>query len=585
MLRQPIMVFMGNVDAGKTQLLDQIRNTAIVAKESGGITQAIGASIIPLSTIKKICGKLLGEKVGITIPGLLTIDTPGHAAFTNIRRRGGNLADIAVLVIDINEGVKPQTEECIEILKQYKTPFVIALNKIDLINGWNSSKEILVENIEKQSPTVIGEFEKKVYEIIEKLKELGLNPERFDRVGDYTKQIAVVPTSATTGEGIPELLMVIMGLSQKFLKDKLEVDKKGGAKGTIIEIKVEKGLGKTINAVIYDGVLKQGDDILIGAVGEPIETKVKALFEPVALAEMRDKKAKFTKVKEVTAAIGVKILANDINDAVAGMPLITVKKDNVEKLKKEIKKEIEEVILDIDKNGIVVKADSLGSLEALVKLLKEEGISVKTGLIGVITKKDLIDAEGNYEKNPLLSCVMGFNVDVAKDVVKSKKVKVITSDIIYRLIEDFKKWQDAERKKIEAKELDYLTKPCKVQVMKGYVFRQSNPAIVGCDILFGTLKIGTPLMKKDGVKLTEVKAMQLNKENISEAEKGKQVAASLIDVTVGRQINEGDELISAVPEKDFRKLKEFKKYLSEEDKELLREIAAIMRKENPVWGV
>ncbi len=582
MLRQPIMVFMGNVDAGKTQLLDQIRNTAIVSKESGGITQAIGASIIPLNTIKKICGDLLSKSLELTIPGLLTIDTPGHAAFTNIRKRGGNLADIAVLVIDINEGVKPQTEECIEILKQYKTPFVISMNKVDLISGWKSDKGLLIENIGKQSQKVVGEFEKKFYEVVGKLSELGLNVERFDRVEDYTKQIAVVPSSATTGEGVPELLMVVMGLSQKFLQDKLELDMESGAKGTIIEVKIERGLGVTLNAVIYDGCLKHGDTIVLGAVGEPIVTKVKALFEPVALAEMRDKKAKFSKVKSVNAAIGVKISANDIDNAIAGMPLRSCSVKEVDSVVKDVKKEVEEVIIDTDKDGIVVKADSLGSLEAVVKLLKENEVNVKRASIGEITKKDLVDAESNIEKNPLQACVLGFNVN---GDVKSDKVKVISSDIIYKLIDDLKEWQDKVRKSIEAKELDTLVKPCKAEVMKGYVFRQNNPAIVGCDVLFGVLKIGMPLMKKDGVKITEVKGMQHNKENVSEAEKGKQVATSLPGVTVGRQINGGDILYSAVPEADFKKLKKFKKYLSEEDKEILREIAVIMRKDNPVWGV
>src|SRR3989338_9048939 len=135
MLRQPIIAILGNVDSGKTQLLDTIRNTAIVESEPGRITQSIGCSIIPIESIKKICGNMLENlKLEIKIPGFLIIDTPGHAAFTSLRKRGGNLADMAILVVDVNDGIKVQTIECIGILRQYKTPFVIALNKIDLIS-------------------------------------------------------------------------------------------------------------------------------------------------------------------------------------------------------------------------------------------------------------------------------------------------------------------------------------------------------------------------------------------------------------------------------------------------------------------
>ena len=288
MLRQPIITVMGNVDSGKTQLLDTIRNTSIVGSEPGRITQCIGCSLIPISAVKKICGDLLEKhQLAIKIPGFVIIDTPGHAAFTNLRKRGGNLADIAVLVVDINEGVKPQTEECISILKQYKTPFVVALNKIDLLHGWNSISKIgLLESIQKQSDSVMLLLEKKLYEAVGKLSELGFNSERFDRVEDYTKQVAIIPLSAKTGEGIAELFMVVTGLSQKFLESSLRIDVNGSAKGTVLEVKEEKGLGMTVDVIIYDGSIKCNDTIVVGSLAEPIITKIKALFEPAPLAEI-----------------------------------------------------------------------------------------------------------------------------------------------------------------------------------------------------------------------------------------------------------------------------------------------------------
>ncbi len=586
MLRQLIITVMGNVDAGKTQLLDTIRNTAIVESEPGKITQSIGCSLISADTIKKICGDLLEKhKFQINIPGFVIIDTPGHAAFTNLRKRGGNLADIAILVIDANEGIKPQTMECIEILKQYKTPFVVALNKIDLLPGWRSNmKTGLLDSIKSQNENTMLLVEKRLYEIVGKLSELGFNAERFDRVEDYTKQIAIIPVSAKTSEGIAELFMVITGLSQKFLEESLKVDTKGYAKGTILEVKEEKGLGTTIDVIIYDGSLKRNDTIVIGSLDEPVVTKVKALFEPVPLAEMRDKKAKFRDVKEVTAATGVKISAPELGKAVAGMPLRSCLPAEVQKVKDDIKKEVEEVVIETDKQGIVIKADSLGSLEALIKILREKGIEVKKASIGNISKKDVSDAEANYGKGPLQSVVLGFNVDLMPEV-KAGNAKVLTSNIIYKLIEDFERWQEEERKRFESESTESLYRPCKIQLMKGYVFRQNNPAIAGFEVLAGTLNVGTPLMKKDGIVITEVKSIQQEQENIEKAEKGKQVAVSLPNITIGRQLHEGEILYSAIPEEHFKKFKEFKKNLAHEEIGILKEIAEIMRKQNPMWGI
>ena len=584
-IRQPIITFVGHIDHGKTSLQDYIRHSSTAKSEAGLITQHIGSSNIPIETIKKLCGNLLNTlKLKLTIPGLLFIDTPGHAAFTNLRRRGGNLADIAVLVISITEGIMPQTLECIDILKQYKTPFIIALNKIDLLSGWQSKSASLLQSINSQSENIQKILDTKLYELVGKLSELGFNSERFDRVEDYTKQIAIIPASAKTGEGIPELLMVLTGLAQKFMEQKLNVNMEGNAKGTVLEIKEEKGIGKTIDAIIYDGALKQNDTIVIGTLNEPIATKVKALLEPIPLADMKDKKTKFVSVKKVSASSGVKISAPDIENVVAGMPLRSCSQNEVEKVKEEIKKEVEEVIIETDAQGIVIKADSLGSLEAMLKLLKEKNIQVKKASIGDISKKDISDASTSYEKDPLHSAILGFNVQLMPDV-SVKNVKVITNNVIYKLIEDFEKYQENEKKRIEGKEIEFLVRPCKIQIMKGYVFRQNNPAVVGVDVLAGNLKIATPLMKKDGKAITEVKSMQHDQENVETAERGKQVAVSLPKVTVGRQINENGILYSAIPEEDFRKLKGLKKHLSEEEKQILKEIAEIMREKNPMWGI
>ncbi|MFH2020907.1 MAG: translation initiation factor IF-2 [archaeon] len=582
-LRQSIICVLGHVDHGKTKLLDKIRGSATQIGEAGGITQAIGASIIPLDTVKKICGSLLSDKTKFSIPGLLFIDTPGHAAFTTLRKRGGSIADIAILVVDINEGFRPQTMESIEILKGSKTPFIIAANKIDLIPGYRQKEKMLLKNLDLQDPFVVEKIETKLYEIVGKLSEMGINSERFDRVEDYTKQIAIVPVSAITGDGIPELLMVLIGLAQRYLETSLKFHVKGNAKGTILEVKETQGLGKTLDVIIYDGILHKNDKIIIGGLEKPIETKVKALLCPLPLKEMRDKKTKFLAVNEVTAATGVKISAPDIDDVIAGMPLQSFA-DDKEKVIAEVQKEVSEVLVETEEEGIIIKADTLGSLEALTFLLKEKGLPVRKASIGKITKKDMSEAESSYEKDPLFSVILGFNVEREPDVSGSEKVKIITSQIIYTIIDELEAWQEQQKKMMEARELDELVRPCKLEFMKNYVFRQSNPAIIGCDILEGKISAGDRLMKS-GKPLCTIKGIQHEKENISSVTKGKQVALSLDGVTVGRQIDEGDILYSFIPENDFRKMKKLAKYLSKGEIEVLKTIAEMMRKESPVWGI
>jgi len=587
MIRKPLITIFGHVDHGKTRLLDTIRNTTVVDREAGAITQAIGASIVPKESIQRICGALL-EKLGLKliIPGLLFIDTPGHEAFTHLRKRGGNLADIAILVVDIHEGLMPQSIEAIEILKKSKTPFIVALNKIDLIRGWQQIEGTLLEQIQKQNPDTVKQIETKMYCVVEQLFAHGFESDRFDRVSDYTKQIAVVPVSAKKGIGIAELLMVLTGLVQKYLAKKLEVEVKGPAKGTILEVKEEKGLGKTLDVILYDGTLDVGDTIVIGTLGEPLVTTVKALFVPEPLKEMRDVKGKFISVKTVTAATGVKIAASDIETVIAGMPLHEATNETLEKVKKDIQKEINEVVIETDAEGIVIKADAIGSLEAMLMLLRQKNIKIKRATIGPISKKDIMDAEASHEKNPAQAVILGFNVVVDKDAAETEThVKIFQSAVIYQLLEEFEIWFSKKEKEAESAGLEKLNRPCKFQIMPNHIFRMNNPAVVGVDILAGTLRTNARLMNKDGHHLTIVKSMELEKKSVKEVHQGTQLAISLPNITIGRQVREGDILYTFHAESEFIALKKFKKFLTSGEILTMKEIAEIMRKENPTWGL
>jgi translation initiation factor 5B len=593
-LRSPIVSVLGHVDHGKSSILDTIRESNIVSKEAGAITQAIGASIVPLDVIKSRCGSVMGQfKMNFDIPGLLFIDTPGHAAFTSLRKRGGALADIAILVVDIIEGFKPQTFEAVDILRASKTPFIIAANKIDLISGFDARpfEESCALNyvLDRQGENTKQILDEKIYSLIGQFFErFQMEAERYDRIDDYTKQVAIIPCSAKTKIGMAELLVLITGLAQKFLEESLRINVSGPAKGTILEVKDTEGLGKTVDVIIYDGTLNVNDTIVIGSIGEPIVTKVRALLQPAALHEMRDKKSQFISIREAVAATGVRISAPGLEGAVAGMPLVECEDDQkkIDEAKNKIRSEIEEVLIDTDKKGIIIKADSLGSVEAVLKLFGEKNIKIRKASIGEISKKDILDAESNYEGDPLLSAVIAFNVSLGKTAAEvPKKVKVITGDIIYKLLDDYIVWTDEKKKSLEAEQLDLLMRPCKVEILQNCIFRQSNPAIVGVYVMAGTLKVGTQLMKNDGRGLAAVKSIQSELESMSFLEQGKQAAISLPGVVCGRHINETDILYSAIPEEDFRRLKKLRKYLSDAEVQVMKDIAEIMRKQNVVWGV
>jgi len=289
-IRQPIIAVLGHVDHGKTTMLDKIRNTRVAEKEAGGITQHIGATEVPIEVVKQLAGSLLSLWKGeIRLPGLLFIDTPGHEAFTSLRARGGSLADLAILVVDINEGFQPQTIESIEILRKYRTPFVVAANKIDRIKGWKIvENEPFLVNIKKQDQRAVQELETKLWELIGKFYEVGFQANRFDRVQDFRRELAIIPVSAKYGIGLPELLVLIAGLAQKYLEEKLKIEVEGPARGTILEVREEIGFGTTIDVIIYDGTLRKDDIIVVGGKDKAIVTKIRALLKPKPLDEIRD---------------------------------------------------------------------------------------------------------------------------------------------------------------------------------------------------------------------------------------------------------------------------------------------------------
>ncbi len=590
-IRSPIVSVLGHVDHGKSSILDAVRSSNILKTEAGAITQAIGASIVPLDIIKKKCGSLLNSlKMDFTIPGLLFIDTPGHAAFTSLRKRGGALADIAIVAIDINEGFKPQTIEAIEILRSSKTPFVIAANKLDLVPRYNlpaDRNSSLLQSISSQEEDVLTVIETRMYNLVGQLhQKFQIEADRFDRV-DFSKQVAIVPCSAKTGFGIAELMMVVTGLAQRFLENNLHINVEGSAKATILEVKEEKGFGKTIELILYNGSLKVNDTIVIGSLNEPIVTKIRALLQPLPLQEMRDKKSKFKQEKQVFAATGVKISAPNLDNVTSGMPVISCenKPESIEIAKEEVQKEINEVMIETDGVGIVLKADNLGSLEAMIHILQNKEVMIKKATIGNISKKDIMDAEANFEENPKNCVILAFNSKTDTDYV-SEHVKIISSNIIYKILDDYEAYVGEMKKKEEEDKLNSLTRPAKIEFLQNCIFRQSNPAVIGIEVLAGMLKTNVSLVNAaTGKKIGQIKSIQKNKDSVNKCNCKDRVAISIPNLTIGRQAQEGELFLVDIPENDFRELKKWAKILSKEEKEILKELAELKRKDNPVWGI
>lgn len=576
LIRSPILCLLGHVDHGKTTILDTIRGSNVAKKEAGGITQMIGASYITKETIDLLSSKI-SEKMhfDLKIPGLLFIDTPGHEAFSNLRERGGSIADMAILVVDIQQGFQPQTIESIRILRQYKTPFVIVANKIDLVNNWKSYPTIsFLESFSKQAEHVRNSFDEKIYGLIGKISEYEFNSERFDRITDFTKQIAIIPISAKTKEGLSELLVLIAGLSQKFLENKLKIEVSGAGKGSIIEVKEEKGLGSTIDVIIYDGTLRKNDEIIF-LTNEGIKiTKVRGLLEPSLTG-----KEKFIYIDEVVAAAGVKIFAPDLEDALPGSPIKVV--TNLEQDKKEIEGQFKNVIFENANIGIILKADSLGSVEALLELLKEEGIPVRKASVGKINKKDVIAAKAVANENKYLGVVLGFNVPVIDEArAESENIKspIIWSNIVYQLIDRYKEWL-AEVKEQEKKNVTLnFSWPGKIRLLSGFCFRISKPAIFGVEVLGGRIKKDYRLMNKAGEIVGEVREIQHEKNNINEATRGMQIAISCDGIYYGKNVTEKEDLYVYINEEEFKKWEKQINLLNEDEKGLLQETKTILKK-------
>ncbi len=585
------MAVLGHVDSGKTSLLDRIRGTGVQGREAGGITQHIGASFLPTETVKETCGPLYKklEESENQVPGILVIDTPGHEVFTNLRARGGSAADIAILVVDVNRGFQPQTNESLKILQSRKVPFVVALNKCDQISGWRKSETPFISKaIKEQDASIQTDLDQKIYDVVGTLSILGYKSEAFYRVKDFKTEIAIVPISARSGVGIPELLAVLVGLTQQYLQNRLKQEEKD-PRGIVLEVNDEIGLGQTANIILIDGSIKKGDSIVVAKRDSIIVTKPKAILLPKPLDEMRDPRDKFKPVDQVDAAAGLKIASPELEGVLPGSTLyVASTHDDVEKYTKVIASEMESVFIDTETNGIILKCDTIGSLEAIVEMLRRSQVPVAKADIGPVNRRDVMEAKAIKEKNRHLGVLLAFNVKIlpdAKDESEESHIRIFEDKVIYSLIDNYNAWVEEDTAHEEDAIFAEFTPIAKFTFLKGYVFRNNNPAVFGIKVNVGTLHQKIAFMNKDGRRVGIIHQLQHEGKTVTSAKVGQEVACSVQDVTIGRQIFEEDVYYTLPPSHEAKTiLKKYMHKLNPEEQEILNEIVEIQRKKDAAYA-
>ncbi|XP_006611257.1 eukaryotic translation initiation factor 5B isoform X1 [Apis dorsata] len=569
-LRAAVVCVLGHVDTGKTKILDKLRRTNVQDGEAGGITQQIGATNVPIDAIRESTKHVKGfDEKKFRIPGLLIIDTPGHESFSNLRNRGSSLCDIAILVVDIMHGLEPQTIESINLLKTKKCPFIVALNKIDRLYDWQTMNRKDIQDIVKsQAINTQREFEKRSKDVIVQFAEQGLNAALFYENPDPRSYVSLVPTSAITGEGMGNLLSLIVDACQGPLAKRLMYSEE--LQATVLEVKALPGLGTTIDCILVNGMLKEGETMIVAGTDGPIVTQIRSLLMPQPLKELRVKNA-YIEHREVKAAQGVKIAAKDLEKAIAGLNLqVAEKSDEVEVLKEEIAKELSSALgnIRLAERGVYVQASTLGALEALLDFLKSSKIPYAGIRIGPVVKKDVMKASIMLEHDSQYATILAFDVKIERDaqeLADSLGVKIFQADIIYHLFDKFTAYREElkQRKRDENKHIAVF--PCKLRILPQYIFNSRDPIVMGVMVEAGIVKEGTPLCvpSKDFVDLGVVTSIEYNHKPVESARKGQEVCVKIEPIPgeapkmFGRHFDEKDFVVSKISRQSIDACKEY----------------------------
>lgn len=585
-LRCPIVVIMGHVDTGKTKLLDKIRKTNVQEGEAGGITQQIGATYFEKKTLEMQTKRLNEtEKVDLKIPGMLVIDTPGHESFTNLRSRGSSLCDVAILVVDLMHGLEQQTIESLTMLRKREVPFVVALNKVDRCYGWKTHKDAPIrEALKDQDEGTISEFRSRCLDAKVQLQEQGVNSNLYWEMGadDWTNSdfIPLVPTSAITGEGVQDVLLLLCQMAQRKIQEQIMWH--ANLQCTVLEVKAIDGLGMTVDVLVVNGYLREGDKAVFCTLDGPIVTEIRGLLTPPPSREMRVK-SEYIHHKEVKGALGVKVIGNNLEKVMAGTPVMVVgPNDEEEDIKAEVMSDLTKLTgkLNTDKTGVLVQASTLGALEALLQFLREDTqppIPVSAIGIGTVHKRDVTKISIMNEKGfPEFATILAFDVDIereAREHAQEMNVRIMTADIIYHLFDQFTRFMDElnTRRREEASAVAVF--PCIIKILPQHIFNQKDPIILGVEVVEGILKVGTPLCVPalGGLHIGKVESIESNGREQNTAKKGVSVACKIVNegnpnLTYGRQFDASHMLYSTLTRASIDALKaHFKDQLENDD--------------------
>jgi translation initiation factor 5B len=568
-MRSPICAFLGHVDAGKTSIMDAIRDTMNAYKESGGLTQNIGSTEVPTDRIKEIASDLLSKfNINIKVPSILFIDSPGHEAFVTLRKRGASIADIVILTVDITEGIQNQTIESIEILKSYKTPFLIALTKIDTIRGfYKQENKSFLEFISKQNQDYIQKLDEKIYNLIADFSIYGFQAERYDRVKEFTKEISIIPLSSINSIGIKDLIVMIIGLSQRYL----ELDKQTSNSAAILEEKNVKGLGKVYDAIVYSGKISVGDKVIVQTQNGTIENKIKGIMRLIPMEESRENFGKYDSLSSIEATAPIRLILREPNAMIGTSITAFVSDEEKNKIIEEINAENVGYNNDESK-GLVVCADSIGSIDAIRNIAKSFGIEIGKTKIGEPSKMDITTASIN---GGALIC---FNVPISRQtesMAEEYSVKIISANSIYTLFDSYNEFEKELKNMNLEKKLERLKLPSKFVFIKGNIFRRSSPCVFGVEVLGGEIRQNYPIINVKGERVGRILDIESDKTKLNRAIIGDKVAISIDDAVYGRNIIDGDILYTDISMPDVMKFDDVEEELTSDYREVLSEIRKI----------
>lgn len=587
--RSPVICVLGHVDTGKTKLLDFIRRTHVQDNEAGGITQQIGATFVPDTAIKEQT-KFVRNKFKLALPGLLIIDTPGHESFTNLRSRGSSLCDIAILVIDIMHGLEQQTIESIGLLKDRKTPFVVALNKIDRLYGWKSNPKRDVEDLLKQQNlNTKDEFDKRSKDIILELNKQGLNAAMYYENPDPKTFVSLVPTSAVTGDGMGNLISMLITFCQSRLVKRI-IFRPDDLDATVFEVKAIQGLGTTLDVILVNGTLNEGDKIVLAGYEGAIVTQIRALLVPHPLRELRVK-AQYNELKSVRGSIGVKVTGNELDKAIAGLQLHVAKTEaDVERLTTMCMKEFDSAMNKIKcvERGVYVQASTLGSLEALLEFLKQSKIPYSAVRIGPVVRKDVMKISTMLEHAPTYACILAFDVRVERDAQEMADqvgVKIFQAEIIYHLFDKFTAHIEEVKRRQREQYRSIATFPCKLKILPTCIFNKRDPIVIGVEVTAGKLKTDTPIyVVEKEIVIGRVSSIQSNHQEKEMATVGDEVCIKIDNTSsdapkmIGRHFEVTDTLVSHISRESIDACKDyFRDDLEKSDWQLMVELKKILQ--------